>query len=99
RRARQSLQLLFVRLALIAMTLWLLRLSQSATSQGSLIIGCFIIAVVRSKWAKVNSRRVIALIPVGLVAYLALEFVFDFSTIVAELFGRDPTLHGRTGIW
>src|SRR2546429_6232185 len=99
RRDRQSRQLLFVNLALIAMTLWLLRLSQSATSQGSLMIGCFIIAVVRSKWAKVNARRVIVLIPVGLVAYLALEFVFDFSTIVAELFGRDPTLHGRTGIW
>ena len=99
RRDRKSRRLLFVNLALIAMTLWLLRLSQSATSQGSLIIGCFIIAVARSNWAKVNPRRVTALISVGLLAYLVLEFAFDFSTIVADLFDRDPTLHGRTGIW
>jgi len=99
RRDRKLRRLLFVNLAVIAMTLWLLRLSQSATSQGSLVIGCLIIAVVRSKWARVNPRRVTALIPGGLSAYLVLEFAFDFSTIVADLFGRDATLHGRTGIW
>jgi len=99
RKDRTSRRLLFVNLALLAMTLWLLRLSQSATSQGSLVIGCFIIAVLRSKWAKVNPRRVKALIPVGLFAYLILELAFDFSTIVADVFGRDTTLHGRTGIW
>jgi exopolysaccharide production protein ExoQ len=99
RRDRKSRRLLFVNLALMAMTLWLLRLSQSATSQGSLVIGCFIIAVVRSKWATVNPRRVTALIPGVVAVYLILEFAFDFSTVVADFFGRDATLHGRTGIW
>jgi exopolysaccharide production protein ExoQ len=99
RRDRKSRRILYVNFALMAMTLWLLRLSQSATSQGALVIGCFIIAVVRSKWARANPRRVTALIPAGLSAYLVLELVFDFSTVVADFFGRDPTLHGRTGIW
>jgi len=99
RRDRKSRRILYVNLALMAITLWLLRLSQSATSQGALVIGCFIIAVVRTKWARTNPRRVTALIPAGLSAYLVLEFAFDFSTVVADFFGRDPTLHGRTGIW
>jgi len=99
RKDRQSRRLLFVNLVLLAMTLWLLRLSQSATSQGSFIVGCFIIVLVRSKWAKVKPDRVKALIPAGMAGYLVLEFMFDFSTTVAEFFGRDPTLHGRTGIW
>jgi len=99
RRDRKSRRILYVNFALMAMTLWLLRLSQSATSQGAFVIGCFIIALVRTKWATVNPGRVTALIPAGLSAYLILEFAFDFSTVVADFFGRDPTLHGRTGIW
>jgi exopolysaccharide production protein ExoQ len=99
RRERDSRRLLLVNLAPITMTLWLLKLSQSATSQGCLIIGCFIIAVARSKWAAAYARRVTVLIPFGLAAYLVLEFIVDFSAIIAHFFGRDPTLHGRTGIW
>jgi O-antigen ligase len=99
RSDRQSRRFLFVNLMLLAMTLWLLRLSQSATSQGSFVIGCFVIGVVRSKWATVNPGRVKALIPLGLSAYFFLEVAFDLSAIVAEFFGRDPSLHGRTEIW
>src|SRR5262249_23839692 len=46
-----------------------------------------------------NPRLVTAAIPVVLVAYAVLDSVFDLSTVVAEFLGRDPSQHGRTGIW
>jgi len=54
---------------------------------------------VRSKWAKAYPRIVAAAIPGIVAAYAVLEFVFDFSVVVAGFLGRDPTLHGRTNIW
>jgi exopolysaccharide production protein ExoQ len=90
---------LLVNIALIAMTLWLLRLSNSATSQGCLVIGCVVVALLQGKWAMAHPRVATAVIPVTLSAYVALEFAFDLSTIIADFLGRDATLHGRTGIW
>jgi O-antigen ligase len=84
---------------LIAITLRLLSLSNSATSQGCFVMGCTIIAIARSKWAQANPRGVTAAIPIGLAGYVVLEFVFDLSATVSDFMGRDPTLHGRTGIW
>jgi exopolysaccharide production protein ExoQ len=99
RRAPGTKRILLVNIALIAMTLWLLNLSHSATSQGCLVIGCLIITMVRSRWAKANPRQLTRAIPVVLSAYVLLEATFDVTSMVAELLGRDPTLTGRTGIW
>jgi exopolysaccharide production protein ExoQ len=90
---------LAVNVAMIAMTLWLLVLSNSATSKGCLVIGCGVIALLKGKWALKYPRAVKALIPATLSLYVVLELVFDLSTSIALFLGRDPTLHGRTGIW
>ena len=99
RRARKSQRVLFVNIVLIAMTLWLLHLSESATSRACLVLGCLIIMIVHTKWVKANSRRVTVALPVALAGYVVLETTFDVSSMVAQLLGRDPTLTGRTGIW
>jgi O-antigen ligase len=90
---------LFVNVALIAMTLWLLNLSDSATSKGCLVIGCVVVALIQSKWAMAHPRSVRAVIPVTLSAYVVLESAFGLSENISVFLGRDPTLHGRTGIW
>jgi exopolysaccharide production protein ExoQ len=90
---------LFVNVTMIALTLWLLMLSNSATSKGCLLIGCVVVAMLNGKWIRAYPRAGKALIPVTLSLYVVLELVFDLSTIIAEFLGRDPTLHGRTGIW
>jgi exopolysaccharide production protein ExoQ len=99
RKAQRSKRVLFVNVALIAMTLWLINLSDSATARTCLLIGCLIIVIVRTGWAKANSRRLTLAIPIGLVVYFLLDFAFDFRAMVAQLLGRDPTLTGRTGMW
>jgi exopolysaccharide production protein ExoQ len=99
RRLPRIRRRLLINAVLIAMTLWLLNLSQSATSKVCLVIGCLIITIVRTKWVKANLRRLTGAIVATLAAYVVLEFGFDFSSTVAPLIGRDPTLTGRTEIW
>jgi O-antigen ligase len=99
RKVREDRRILILNVILFAITLRLLMLSNSATSRGCLVMGCLIIVMVRSNWAKANPRLVTASIPAVLIGYFLLQYVFDLSTVVAGIMGRDPTLHGRTGIW
>jgi exopolysaccharide production protein ExoQ len=92
-------RIVFINIALIGLTLWLLKLSESATSRACLAIGCLIIALARARWVVANPRVLTVGIPVAIVVSGILEFMFDVSTMVADFLGRDPTLHGRTGIW
>jgi exopolysaccharide production protein ExoQ len=92
-------RVLFANITLIAIMMWVLRLSNSATSQACLILGLLIMTIIRSNWAKSNPRRVTIGIPVALAVFVILEFVFGISSVVVQLLGRDPTLTGRTGIW
>jgi exopolysaccharide production protein ExoQ len=90
---------LIINVAMIALTLWLLMLSNSATSKGCLVIGWMVVALLNGKWVQAFPRAGKALIPVTLSLYVVLELVLDLSTSIAGFLGRDPTLHGRTGIW
>jgi O-antigen ligase len=90
---------LVVNIVLIAMTLWLLKLSSSATSAACLAIGCGVVILLRGKWATAHPRAATAMIPITLAAYIVLELAFDLSDAVAGFLGRDSTLTGRTGIW
>ena len=81
------------------MTLWLLRLSNSATSTLCLVLGCMVVTLFRSKWVTSHPVAARTLIPVAVVIYAVLELSFDLQGTVAYYLGRDPTLTGRTGIW
>jgi exopolysaccharide production protein ExoQ len=99
RRERRMRRILLVNAAFIAMTLWLLNLAESATSQACLLVGWVIITVARLRSVRTNPARLKVLIPCGLALYLMLEFGFDLNKIVIEMLGRDPTLTGRTELW
>jgi exopolysaccharide production protein ExoQ len=88
-----------VNAVLMVMTLYLLRLSSSATSSVCLVIGCLVIALLQSKWARSHPRAVTATVPAFILMYGVLELVFGLTSSLAGLLGRDPTLTGRTGIW
>ena len=90
---------LIANIGMIAVTLWLLNLSNSATAQGCLVVGCGVVALFQSKWAIRHRGAATALIPASVLLVALLEFTVGLSGLVAEFFGRDPTLHGRTGIW
>ena len=99
RKERRTRRIILVNVAFMAMALWLLVKSDSATSRVCLAIGCFVIMVAHSKWGKRHSTFVKVLIPTCFVAYLILAFGFDLNGAFASGVGRDASLTGRTNIW
>jgi O-antigen ligase len=91
--------LLIVNVAFLAMTLWLLRLANSAMASLCFIIGVGLILTIRSQWARSHQRQVRLLIPSALAAFVILEAGFGLTQFVIEALGRETTLTGRTPLW
>lgn len=85
----------------LAMSLWLLAKSSSATSSICFLLGFSILAVAHTRMIRRKPGLLTALIPGGLVIYVILQFGLgiDFVAVVSEAFGRSPDLTGRTQIW
>jgi len=101
RKKRQTKQIIVVNLVFIAMTVWLLNLSNSATSRTCLVVGCLVIAAAHSQRVRRKPALLTVLIPVVIFVCLLMEFGLgiDIKGAVAEVVGRDPTLTDRTKIW
>jgi exopolysaccharide production protein ExoQ len=99
RKEWRTRRILLVNFAFIAMTLWLLDMSNSATSYICFIIGCLVIFVAHSRWGKRHPAFLKLLIPACFFAYLILAFGFDLNRNLANEVGRDPSFTGRTVIW
>lgn len=99
RKARRTRRSLLVNFAFMGMTLWLLKLSNSATSRVCLVIGCLVIVAVHSRWAKRHPGFLKVLPPVGFCLYLILAFGLDLNGELASQVGRNSTLTDRTAIW
>lgn len=101
RKDPQTRRILLVNAAFLAMTLWLLHLSDSATSRTCLLLGCLVMVAAQredsGRWPHVLKT----LIPVGICSYMFLVFGLgvDINASLAEALGRNPTLTGRTDIW
>lgn len=99
RKARRTRRIIVVNIAFIAMTLQLLQLSRSVTSQVCLLIGCLVIVAAHSGWTNRHPGFLKALIPATFCLYLILAFGFGMNGQLASQVGRDPTLTDRTLIW
>jgi exopolysaccharide production protein ExoQ len=99
RKERRTKRILLVNFAFIGMTLWLLTLSNSATSRVCLVIGCLVILATCSKTFKRHPDFLKVLIPMCFILYVVLAFGFDLNGRLASLVGRDPTLTDRTDLW
>ena len=84
---------------LIGMTLWLLNLSHSATSQLCLLIACMVILATHWRLSRARPQWLKIAIPTSVCLYFALEYVFGVTSLVTSAFGRDTTLTGRTEVW
>ena len=96
---RRTKQVLLVNAVFMAITLWLLNLSNSATSRVCLALGCLVIAGVHTAWCRRHPTFLKALIPGAFSIYVILALAFDINGQLAPAVGRDPTLHDRTKIW
>jgi len=99
RKERATKWIIRVNFAFILMTLWLLNLSDSATSRVCLVLGCLVIVAVRTKWGRRHGTSIKILIPACFLLYLTLAFGFNLNGKMAEEVGRNPTLTDRTIIW
>lgn len=99
RKERREKQVILINVVFLAMTLRLLKLSNSATSGVCLMIGALVIAAVYSGWGKRHLTLIKVLIPATLCLYAVLAFGFDLNGQLAGQLGRDPTLTDRTIIW
>ena len=99
RKERRTKRIILVNIAFIGMSLWLLNLSNSATSRVCLAIGCLVIVAAHSGWARRNPGFLKALVPTCFLLYLILAYGFDINGDLAGAVGRDPTLTDRTAIW
>jgi len=78
-----------VNATIMAMVLWLLHLSRSATSQVCLALGCIVIITARTQWARRHVRLFKFLMPASFFFYLILNFVFDMNGQMAAELGRN----------
>jgi len=99
RKSPEGKRLLVANITFLAITYKLLMIDDSATSKACLLMGCVTMIIIRSNWGRTNPRTVSVGVFIALVIVGVLQYVFDVSTMVAGLLGRDPTLTGRTNIW
>lgn len=99
-RARSATRkVLLVDAAMLGLTLWLLHTSQSTTSELCLVMGCMVLAALKSKKLRSNQRLIRAMVPTLFLIYLVLDFGFGMTGQMASAVGKDPTLTDRTKIW
>jgi len=99
RRERRVKPAILVNLLLIAMTLYLLNLSNSATSKVCLALGCLVVAAANFRWIKRHPGILRISIPIVLCAYMILQFGFGINGEIAGMVGRNANLTGRTDLW
>jgi exopolysaccharide production protein ExoQ len=99
RKQRRVKRILLVNLAFIGMTLWLMRLAQSTTSEVCLLIGCLVIVAAHIRFFKRRPTALKVLVPSLFGLYLILNFGLNMNGSMAQAVGKDPTMTDRTKIW
>ena len=99
RRETRVRRVIFVNIAFIGMTLWLLNLSQSSTSTICLAIGCLVIAAAHCRFGQRHVSWIKALAPVSFIIYLILSLGLGMGGQLSQAVGKSADLSDRTHIW
>jgi hypothetical protein len=99
RKKWRTKQILIINVAFFTMTLWVLNLSNSATSRICLILGCLVIAAAHTGWSRRHPGFLKVMVPTSFCLYVILSLGFNLTGQLAGAVGRDPTLTDRTKIW
>jgi exopolysaccharide production protein ExoQ len=99
RKERLAKRTIPVNFAFLAMSLWLLNLSNSATCRVCMVLGCLVVASAHTRLFKRRPLMLKVLVPSTFCLYLILAFGLDMSGQLAGAVGKDPTLTDRTKIW
>ena len=99
RKERRTKLIIFVNVIFFAMSVWLLNVSDSATCNVCITIGCLVILAAHTGWNRRHPGFLKVLIPATFFLYLLLAFGFDMNGQMAQQVGRNSTLTDRTAIW
>lgn len=84
---------------LMALTFWLLFISNSATAVFGTFLGCAMILALNFPLIRNNVKHIGVLVFFSLIFFLVFQYLFNITGIIVGLLGRDMTLTGRTEIW
>jgi O-antigen ligase len=92
-------RILWVNFAFIGMTLWLMKLAHSATSDVCLALGCLVIGAAHTQTGKDHLGLLKVLGPASFALFLILSLGFNMTGNLAQAIGKDPNLSDRTHMW
>ncbi len=92
-------KLIYAKCFVLFIGLWLLRLCDSKTSFGCLLLGTAIVVAIRVPILKRNVKRLGLYAAVAVGLFLVLDSVFDLRSEMVGVMGRDMTFTGRTDVW
>lgn len=98
-RNRAGNQDLLINVALVAMSIWLLYMSESATSLVCIGIAAGLFMISRMQSITEKPDRIVVVIALTIFFLGAVEIVFDVSDSLLSILGRDPTLTTRVPMW
>ena len=99
-RHNQSTQrIIFVNAAFMGMTLWLMQLSASATSQVCLLIAWAVILTCHSGTLKTRATVLKVALPTSFALYFLLDLFWDVSDLATAALGREIGFTGRSDVW
>jgi exopolysaccharide production protein ExoQ len=99
RKQWRTKRIILVNVAFFTITLWLMHLARSTTSNVCTVLGCLVVAAAHTRVFRRHPAFLKALIPAIFCLYLILDFGLDMNGSMAGAIGKDPTLTDRTKIW
>jgi len=99
RSDRATRRVLAVDALFIGMTLWLLRLASSSTSEVCFFVGCLLLIMGHLRVTRGSLQFLKVLIPATLVAIALSDWLFNIREFVTRFVGRDTTFTGRVELW
>jgi O-antigen ligase len=88
-----------VNIILLINILWLLNLTDSATSTACLIVGILILIGVYLPFIRRRIKYIEIYVIFLIFIYVSFQFIFDINRFFVTSLGRDLTFTGRTAIW
>jgi exopolysaccharide production protein ExoQ len=86
-------------LAVLVMSLWLLRGSSSSAALGCLIAGTGMLIIFNMPIMRKNFKKIGALVILAVCVFLALESLFEIIELTVSALGRDMTFTDRVPLW
>jgi len=90
---------LLIDIFIVFLIVWLLKLSNSATSLASMIVGVFVFIGMGFPIFRRNPKVVPVFFAAGIFIIFILQSMFDIREVIVTTLGRDITLTERTFLW